>query len=85
MFHILASGSILIQKWYPEIERFGYIDKVNCILFKTKEELKAKLDWLQLQKQSYYELLICNQHKLAQKHTYLQRAYQLAAFLLEGK
>lgn len=81
LFHAPLAGTILVQKYYKDLEHLGFKDMETCIFFDSEEELLQKMMIVlqdneicnKIQKQAY-ELV-------KSKHTFQNRADQLYSAL----
>lgn len=44
-YHAMGMGCILLQKYYSGIEKLGFVNKRNCLLFNDEMELISIINW----------------------------------------
>lgn len=74
-FETIAIGSCLLTSWDDDLSRLGFIDGVNCLIYRNYEEAISKAkralvssDYIHISQEGY---------KLALRHTYTQRIHEL--------
>ena len=72
-FETMGCGTCLLTNYLEELEELGFIDGVNCYLYKNNEDLDKKVDlalknWEQVAKEG---------EKFVKKHTYCERVKSL--------
>ena len=81
MFQIVASGSVLCTNYLPELERLGFEDGTNCIMFDSIHDLANKLKCVTTG--NALPLLKRGSRALVQKLSISKRAKELLTVLRE--
>jgi hypothetical protein len=75
-FETLGCGTLLLTNYNPQYEELGFVDEVNCLMYKSGEDFKNKIQNY-IGKYDKIKEIIAEGVVLAQQHTYDQRAQKL--------
>lgn len=73
-FHAPGMGCVLVQYRYKGIEKLGFEDYVNCLLFDDEQELQAKVHWAEHHPIPLEQIRKAGFELVSKKHQYLHRA-----------
>ena len=74
-FETVGLATCLLTNYLPEMEELGFKDGVNCLMYKNKEEIKEKYNYV-INNNIHYSLGMAG-FVLSKQHTYKQRIRNL--------
>jgi len=82
-FHSMGMGCVNLHYDNRNLYKYGFIDKVNCLLFKDKDELDQKILFA-MNNPSKIEEIRRNGIKFASQHTFRKRAEEIRPTIDNG-
>ena len=75
-YHVPAVGTVLLQYRYEGIVDDGFIDRKNCLLFTTEEQMDQQIQWSLTHPVELEQIRLAGM-EFAKNHTYIQRAEEM--------
>lgn len=75
-FETIGCGTLLLTNYNPQYEELGFIDGVNCFMYRTTEELVYRINEIKSDSIEYEEMADRGL-SLSKQHTYLNRCISL--------
>jgi len=74
-FETIGMGTCLMTNHLDELEELGFVDCVNCIMYKGRDEMREKYDWI-LEGRKLLGVSMCG-YLFSMSHTYTKRIESL--------
>jgi len=76
-FETIGCNTVLLTSFNKHYEKLGFVDGVNCLIYRNLEELVEKTDNLLSGSLTTYRQMVTAGNELAKKHTYNERVNSL--------